>query len=167
MKIIYILLLILTFGALISCSSSKKEDHELFLKPRENIEAIMDSFVVFSKDKSLIYEIYIDKITPWEYDIILYSGKVSLSENATVVAKTIVSDVKFNIYSGIEHYFCLAKDSAFIFDDDPREEGAPLGNYWIIIDRKGKVEVMKNSWALPFYSMPNRQNLLPAEINGN
>jgi hypothetical protein len=162
-KLLLYLIIFIPFMASCNLSEKKEIKSQVFLVPRDKIKVFIDSFIKISEDKNLIYEIYIDKITSWEYDIVLYSGEKSLSEKITPEIITEVSGIKFNIYSGIEHYFKAPGDTTTI-DDEPRKEGAPNGNYWIITEKDGKFEIIKDSWALPYYSMPNRMKFIPPEI---
>lgn len=158
----HILFTIIALG-LLSCRPNKSNIDQSLLIPRENIKNILDSFVQISNDKSLIHEIYIDKLSPWEYDIILFAGKKSLTEKGSVIANTEVSGINFDIYSGIEHYFKHSNDTCS-FDDTPNKFGAPEGIYWIITDKDGQISIIKDSWAFPFYSMPNRMNFIPPTV---
>jgi hypothetical protein len=163
---IYPILIISVLSFTVSCTFSennRKESRQVVLVPRDGMKVVIDSFIQFSNDKHLVYEIYIDKITPWEYNIVLYSGKESITENVTSEITTVVSNIKFSIYSGIEHYFKLSGDTLSI-NDEPKKRGAPDGNYWIITDKNGKLEIIKDSWAFPFYSMPDRTKFIAPKI---
>lgn len=148
---------------LFSCNQNKSNVDQDQLIPRENIKCVLDSFVQITNDANLIHEIYIDKISPWEYDIVLYAGKKSLTEKGSVTANTEISGIKFDIYSGIEHYFRNPKDTCS-FDDTPNKFGVPDGIYWILTDKDGQISIIKNSSAFPFYSMPNRVDFIPPTI---
>ncbi|MBK7882543.1 MAG: hypothetical protein IPJ81_00895 [Chitinophagaceae bacterium] len=75
------------------------------------MENIVDSFLKDNNCDNYIHELYIDKLDPHNFQIILYQGKESLTkdENKGYNQKSlIVSKIKgvdFNIYSGVERYF--------------------------------------------------------------
>lgn len=135
-----------------SCCNHKRSEESNILEvyPRSEIKILMDSFIQFSNDTSLIYEIYVDKIAHWDYDIVLYSGKKSLTEKRCAIMKTSISGIKFDIYSGLEHFFGNQPNLNDTIIDTPPLEGAPDGNYWIITDRRGVISIIKDSWTFPF-----------------
>ena len=157
------LLLILIVLNIVSCQTKNEMSLEYqTLIPRENIKVLLDSFVRENGDKASLYELYIDKLTPWEYDIVIYAGEESLTENNCAIVYTTASGVKFNVYTGLEHYFGNIHDLKI--EDTPRLSGPPDGSYWVVVDSSGIFKIEKNLWAFPFYSMPNRIDFIPPEI---
>lgn len=152
-KITILFLLIITFTG---CSKQKNVNNaEIEVYPRPEIKAILDSFVVSCNDKSLIYELYIDKIHNWDYDIVLYSGKGSLIENGKPIMKTTISDVTIHIYSGVEYLFDSSSSSAVSIVSDSLPKEIPEGNYWLISITDEKIKIVKDATNFPFY-MSNR-----------
>ena len=138
-KLIFILIFI---SLLFSCNNvEKKEDITLLtLVPEENIKILLDSFLVENNKNDSIYELYIQRITPWEFDsfqstvtdIIIYGGRYSLASTKRKrepIMQVKVDDVKFFVYSGIENYFSKKYDYK---QEDMK--GEPYGNIWIIKD---------------------------------
>lgn len=150
MKKILCLILIILF--LICCNNQKTEESNILeIYPRPEIKAILDSFVVSCNDKSLIYELYVDKIRNWDYDIVLYSGKRSLIENGKSIMITTISDVTIHIYSGVEHYFDSSSSLAIPITPDSLPREIPEGNYWLISETDGKINIIKDATSFPFY----------------
>lgn len=144
------LLLILSL-LLFSCN---KESKKLILNNKE-LSNILESFTKENKCKKCIYEIYIDKVDPHNYTIILYSGKSSLTSqenkdnNQKIVNSMFTSSgVEFFIYSGIEHYFSneLSQNeqnyNPNIYKGDEK--------IWVIKDNFGKLTVTKRQFVYPF-----------------
>ena len=139
------------------CTSNKKESAKsFFVTPKENISSVLDSFVrVNNCDKNCFFEIYVDKQSPQDYLLFIYSGKQSLTYNEIQfpIMHTIVSGVKFDIYSGVENYFEVGRDSisknkgSTIFSD----EGRCL---WVVIDSAGTIVVKDYYHAYPFMPLP-------------
>jgi hypothetical protein len=163
-KFFNLIIIIIVF----SCCNQKRtgENNELTVYPRSEIKILIDSFIQFSNDTSLIYEIYVDKIAHWDYDIVLYSGKRSLIEKRCAIMKTYVSGIKFDVYSGIEHFFGNPFNINDSIIDTPPPEGAPDGNYWIITDRRGVVSIIKDGWTFPFQASQRIEFEMP-EGNDN
>ncbi|MDR0823788.1 MAG: hypothetical protein LBN74_01745 [Prevotella sp.] len=145
MKITYLLLIILLL-TLTTCLKNKQRRVEyiyIYLEPQDNIKVLLDSFLTENGKDAPIYELYIQRITPWEYDkfestiteITIYGGKYPLGlmrkkREPTVAVK--IDGVDFFIYSGIEDYFSTA------YKGDPYNgENEPYGNVWDIRDSVG------------------------------
>lgn len=154
----YFKIIIVLSVLLLSCKPKTETVSIVSLLPRESIKSLVDSFIQVNGTSDSIYEIYIDKRTPWVYDVVIYSGNYSLQENPQAVAITKISDVTFYIYTGIEHYFSTLTDSSFI-DEGPANRGAPAGNYWLIQD-DGKSRTVKEMYpGVPFYNLPSTMQL--------
>jgi hypothetical protein len=135
-----LLFLIILIPLILSCNSfENKENSNLsILEPEENIKALLDSFLIENNRIDSIYELYIQRITPWENDkfeptttdIIIYGGRYSLTKRKREPVMAVkVDNVKFFVYSGIENYFSKKYD---YIQEDREEE--PYGNIWIIRD---------------------------------
>lgn|GEM_PF-6306018 len=151
---IFVFLLCLFYSG---CSLNQKESEKsYFVTPKENISSVLDSFVrVNTCDKNCFFEIYIDKQSPQDYLLLIYSGKQSLTFNETQppIMHTLVSGVRFDIYSGVENYFGIMRDSIFknkgpdIFS----EEGRCV---WVVIDSAGTIIIKDYYHAYPFIPLP-------------
>lgn len=105
-----ILLLMIVLIILFSCSN--KTPKENIFEPKQEMKQILDSFVQENiQNDYRVYELYIDKLDPDNYNMILYAGNVSLTElennlhEQQSMASVVSYGVKINIYSGVEHYF--------------------------------------------------------------
>lgn len=98
--------LIFTSSFFVACISHKNAS----LLPNKNLEILLDSFVRINNSFH-VYELYIDKLDPDNYNLIIYAGDKSLTENEckkfnqSSLANCNIRNVNFHIYSGIEHYF--------------------------------------------------------------
>lgn len=151
-KVIYVIIIVIY---LVSCNTGNKGNINQYNKvvPRDNIRNILDSFVQVRNDRNLIYELYIDKVTPEEHHLFLYAGKVSLLNHKNKVSQTEISGVKIDIYSGLEHYFKNANDTSSF--NDTFKDPLPEGFFWIIKDSCGVVNIYEEDWIHPFYNLPN------------
>lgn len=149
-KILFILSMLLM---IISCKTNNqgKVNNQTFVAPRKDMKVLLDSFVHEYGDKEPLYEIYIDKLEPWNYDIIIYSGKESLSEDNCAIIYTMASGVKFDVYTGLEHYF---GNIDVEIDDGPRLSRIPDGNYWVVTDSSSVQTIKEVPWEQPFLSLP-------------
>jgi hypothetical protein len=142
MKIKYFLFTLLISFVLISCHNNKRNDRVeyIYLEPQDNIKTLLDSFLVENKKNDSIYELYIQRKTPWEYDkfeptiteITIYGGRYPFgSEKRKKEPKMAVrvDNVTFFIYSGIENYF----STNYKYAEDYMK-GEPYGNVWYIRD---------------------------------
>lgn len=159
-KILFYSFLVMLFG---SCKkvpeSPDRTDH---LIPNERIYAILDSFVKENDCMNCINELYIDKVTPHNYIITIYTGNRSLTQKEnefneqTATAKTIVSGIEFNIYSGTEHYF--NKNS-----ENKNKDVLPATKcntaIWVVKDNFDTIEIFKNTgYIYPFVALPLNLN---------
>ncbi len=155
------------FIVIIGITSCKKSsDHNLdsaFLHPKDNIYAILDSFVQENIDS--VYELYVDKETPHDYLLIIYCGKESLTKKENdynsykPLNYTVVSGKRFDIFSGIERYFKRENDTITT---------PPLKDYferkmWIVKDNYDTIRVYKDLHLeyYPFVPLPGN---FPNEI---
>jgi hypothetical protein len=151
---IFFCLLCFLYG---SCTFNKKEfEKSFFVTPKENIFLVLDSFVRANNcDKDCVFEIYVDKQLIGHYLLFIYSGKQSLTENdiQVPIMHTVVSGVKFDIYSGVENYFEIDYDSISmnktptIFSDEGR-------CVWVVTDSFGIITVQDYYFAYPFVPLP-------------
>ncbi|MDL2303093.1 hypothetical protein LJC28_01730 [Dysgonomonas sp. OttesenSCG-928-D17] len=145
MKPLHLSLLLLMLFAMQSCFNGKKNDKAdyLYLEPQDNIKALLDSFLIENGKDAPIYELYIQRITPWEYDkfestiteITIYGGKYPLGlmrKKREPIVAVKIDGVDFLLYSGIEDYFSTS------YKGEPYNgENEPYGNVWDIRDSVG------------------------------
>jgi hypothetical protein len=88
MKLKYLLIYYFLVLSVFSCSQGKEETRcENILIPKESIKALLDSFVLENKHNNYVYELYIDKQDPDNYNLLLYAGDKSLMEKENEVYK--------------------------------------------------------------------------------
>ncbi len=129
--------------------------------PKENIQTLLDSFIKENRHEGYIYELYIDKISPDSCNLILYAGESSLTEmenryyKQTSFIHIMESDIKINIYSGIERYFetCTNKEP-INFDTIMYINPSNDRIIWVIKDKSGVFDVQKVYSAYPFIPLP-------------
>jgi hypothetical protein len=150
--------LILIIGITGCKKSTDKYSNNAFLQPKDNIRAILDSFVIENNIDNYVYELYVDKKTPHDYVLTIYCGAESLTKlendhnGQTPLDYTIVSGKRFDVYSGIERYFKRGNDTIAVI--------APLKNYlerniWIIKDNYDTIRVFKDlEFPYPFAPLP-------------
>lgn len=109
MKIIYACLItVLIF--FLSCSLPKEQNKNI-VYPKERIKGVLHSFIQENKQDNFRYEMFINKIYPNDFNIILYAGEGSLNgENRIQSDKTpnVYTEIdgnKIYIYSGSEYFF--------------------------------------------------------------
>jgi len=153
---------ILCFIIIIGFSNCQKNTNRYLcqnepLVPKDNIYAVLDSFVKENNDKNYIYELYIDKKTPHDYVLTIYCGENSLTVDENKhneqmpVNYTIVSGKKFSIYSGVEHYF--TKENNTIVDTIVNERHEK--NIWIVKDNYDTISIYKGlQFSYPFTPLP-------------
>ena len=122
---------VLIFSVISCLQNDRKTSNENVLIPKENIKAILDSFVIQNKnDNFAFYELYIDKLDPHNYNLLLYAGEKSLTKsenefnNHVSINSVIIQGVRIAIYSGVEHYFMSQKQQNLtekIISEGPRQ----------------------------------------------
>jgi len=148
-------LLIFIFISLLSCSNNVTQG--TLLEPKEELKQILDSFIRENSHKNFtIYELYIDKIDPFNTDMILYAGNMSLTEeenyytNQTSLLSFVYQDVKINIYSGVERYFNNTSNNMENYVKSKYTQSALLA----IIDSFGVLRTRKLDSGYPFIPFP-------------
>lgn len=141
MKIKNLLYSLIIFFVLTSCHDNKQKDKTeyIYIEPQDNIRLLLDSFLIENKKNDSIYELYIQRITPWENDkfeptiteITIYGGKYplgSMKRKREPLMAVIVNNIKFYVYSGIEDYFSTS------YNKQENANGEPWGDIWFIRD---------------------------------
>jgi len=160
------------FSILYSCDNQQKikqEEGEILI-PKENIQILLDSFITENRNKCVLYELYIDKLDPHNYNLILYAAKDSSlgsltklenkDYNQTSLSYAIVSGVRINIYSGIEHYFECSNNKPVANFDSTKVNHYEDMVIWVVKDSFGILEVNKEMYgAYPFIGLPLKFNL--------
>jgi hypothetical protein len=170
MKYIYINLSLICLCFFCSCFDKKKQDCQNILIPKENIRVILDSFIKENRQDNFIYELYINKVSPRDCEMILYAGEKSLTEkentdyNQYSMASTISLGIKISIYSGIERYFSDSQKQNIFFNQVKDDGNSVL---WAIRDSSGVVSSEKlEGGEYPFIVLPlkNAPNIFSAPI---
>ncbi|WP_297304974.1 hypothetical protein, partial [uncultured Coprobacter sp.] len=76
MKIVYACFITVSIF-LLSCSLSKEQNTNI-VYPKERIKGVLYSFIQENKQDNFRYEMFINKIYPNDFNIILYAGEGSL-----------------------------------------------------------------------------------------
>lgn len=149
--------------------SCKKEisKNESVLIPKNNISNILNNFVIEDKCNECIYELYIDKKNPHYYELILYKGEKSLTslendynEQVPVSIVKLKSGIKFNVYSGAEHYFTksnnveLVKNEKRKIIDSLNPKNEKEYKVWIVKDSMNILTTTKRDAVYPFMPLP-------------
>ena len=150
------------FILIISITGCKKStdnySDNAFLQPKDNIHAILDSFVLENNIDNYVYELYIDKETPHDYILTIYCGAESLTKiendhnDQMPLNYTVVSGKRFDIYSGVERYFGRGNDSIPVIASS---KNYFKKNIWIIKDNYDTIRVYKDlEFPYPFVPLP-------------
>lgn len=140
-----------------SCKQSSEASFYKMIEPRANIKALLDSFVVVNGNRNLEYALYIDKISPHEYNLIVYTGNESLTgqedqvNNQYPINMVRTSNVEFKVYSGIEHYFRMGNQEVKKQSDVKRSDCV----IWVAKDSAGVFTVYESLGAYPFIAPPD------------
>jgi len=144
---------------ILSCTNNSKivPCCKNILIPKENIQVLLDSFVKENKHEKYMYELYIDKIDPDNFNMILYAGEKSLTQEENEyygqksVACVISQGVKIDIYSGIERFF----NPSFTIDTFSLQNGLENNcNLLAIRDSMGILSSYKIEKGYPFIPFP-------------
>jgi hypothetical protein len=141
-----------------ACSYSKKGvlNSENILIPRENIQIFLDSFVKENNNNKHVYELYIDKLDPYNSNLLLYAGEKSLTckenqkYNQSALASVIVSGIEIKIYSGLERYFYKNTQDSLFQDCNNGIDGI----MWAIKDSSDVITIYKIDGGYPFFPFP-------------
>jgi len=160
-----IILLFIAFLLFTSCKKSKNQNIEII--PKVKILKILNDFVKDNECDKCIYEIYIDKINPYHYELIIYKGQQSLTleennknEQIPIPIVKLKSGVEFDVYSGIEHYFTI-NDSSNSFKklkiksiNNLNSKKEVENKMWIVKDSMNVITILKNDKVYPFLPPP-------------
>ena len=154
---------IVTIG-IVSCKTNADNCiNSNFLQPKDNIYAVLDSFVQENNFDNYVYELYVNKQTPHDYILQIFCGPKSLTwqendhNDYMPLNFTIVSGKRFNIFSGIERYFRRENDTiAISIDSDDKPLIGPECVTWIVKDSYDTISVYKGLTFLyyPFVGLP-------------
>ncbi len=164
-------LIICFFLILLFSCSEKKIVSDNILKPKEEMQLIIDSFVQRNVIKDyLVYELYIDKLDPENSNMILYAGDMSLTqkENEQYGQQPLMcvssQGIKINVYSGIERYFenSFTKEITSLVKKKEGREAV----YLAIKDSSGILNTYEIIAGYPFIPLPleNRENTFSRPI---
>lgn len=142
-----------------SCISKNIDDNSWkeTVNPNQDIKIILDSFVVINPTFD-IYELYIDKIDPETYNLIIYGGFESLTSkendkyNQQSLQYCSVRGKLFEIYTGSEHYFKPSKEKPKY---QPNSKGKSTEMImWAVKDSSGILSTYKLDGGYPFFPLP-------------
>lgn len=150
----FIILLLATL--LISCNdrTGTRTDYEI----NKSLKAIVDSFTLTNPGRN-VYELYLDKISPYEGIIFLYAGEKSLtfeenvSNNQSPLLEIESNDNLIQVYSGAERYIQATNSNVNNrLDAMGKLDGEEL---WVVTDSCGVLTTYKKAFgAYPFFPLP-------------
>ena len=155
-RIFYFFIVIIGIASCKKSSGSNYLDNA-FLQPKDNISAILDSFVQENNIDNYVYELYVDKQTPHDYLLTIYCGERSLTKEENdyhgymPLNYTTVSGKRFYIFSGIERYFKRGDETiATDLQNNYFER-----KIWIVKDNYDTIRVYKGlQFPYPFVPLP-------------
>lgn len=138
-------------------NSERRVTNDDYMVAKGKLKSVIDSFVQVAGNNHPYYEIYINKWSPFESDLIIYSGNRSLTtienkkEGQFPLLRTQSKGVIFDIYSGAERYFNspekVGKEGELIDESQKQEEIYAL---WAVKDSAGKFNIYSPISAYPF-----------------
>ena len=148
--------MILNYG----CDNTKQEA----TLSNDRLLGVLKLFTEKYKCDSCLNEFYIDKINPHYYELVVYQGYKSLcyeenNANGHLPNQYLtISDIKFAIYSGSEHYFNNQRynPKKEIFDSISSK---PESRIWVVQDSFNIIRVKQRNSAYPFMLMHNPQEI--------
>ncbi len=166
MKSIYLIICIVFF---ITCNENIKIRTPQYV-PDKKLVQIVDSFIKDSKCENNIHEIYIDKLDPHNFQIIIYQGNHSLTkqENKDFEQESLLSSsfrgIDFRIYSGVERYFKITKNKIpnDTICNKTNSSNLNCENLWFVKDSFGVfiIKPYKNE-IYPFMPLPLWPDTIP------
>ena len=156
---------------LLSCSK-KKNFLPYTVYPEKDLEEILDSFIIETKNRYPVNEIYIDHLSPQKYNLVIFSGEESLTKGEnqfygqTPIECSVISGIKFDIYSGVEHFFDKNPNTPpnYMNKKDYFRVYSTEGIYWLIKKNGNKTEISKQWYVYPFTPYPSRKIQFAAPI---
>jgi hypothetical protein len=155
-KLLIFILVILSF---FSCKR-ETTNSQTGVNFKHKLLVVIDSFIKTIPHKNKYNEIYIDKVDPHMYFIIIYSGNKSLTEKEIIDNKLYPCNfvnrngIKFYIFSGIEKYFSDSDTTSHAmykknnnFDDENTK-------LWVVVDSFNIIKAKSFIYAYPYMSLP-------------
>ena len=155
MRIFHCCMLAVICLNLFSCKH-KDSTTDMYVKANSRLTPVLDSFVKASPCSICINEIYIDKIDPHLYKLIIYQGEESLTKDENTInghkplAKVIASEVEFKIFSGVEHYFNNEPFNEKKQKVDSIRNNLIKQKIWIVKDSFGILTVKETNFNYPY-----------------
>ena len=141
MKMKSLFLLFCVTGVLLSCRQTKKGPDFTF---REDVAYILDT-IIASNPELNVCELYIDKIDPFNSNLLFYMGQTPLSlrqySSTPALWHVKVGTKQVGVYSGVEKYIRQVSDSSLKKNRDFSK--ISHGMYWIIKER-GEIDHSKS-----------------------
>lgn len=155
-KFLLVIVLILFAFSCFKCNKRSIKNHNFVFK--DSLHVVVDSFLQKYPNKK-IYELYINKESPFDFVMWLYGGDSSLTirENTNYHQYPIIK-VNFRgkviyVYSGAERYIGKKNEeinNKFISDRKLTNKSYQGGVCWVIINHKNKIKIFKNYDYTPY-----------------
>lgn len=132
------------------------------MEMNKNIEPIVADFIKQDFCKECLYEMYIDKQSPYQYEVILYKGYRSLTfeENnknkQTPLFYTEILNKRIDVFSGVEYFFKQKKQRSILYKKNNTYKEY---NLWIITDSLGLKKIDTVPYAYPYLPKPNNNKI--------
>lgn len=160
MKNLIILISLVFF--LCSCKNSKNEiTSENYVELSDDLQRVVNRYIDYQPCSDCVYEIYLDKIEPHYYQIILYKGDSSLTvdehqrDGKFPVLFTTITGKKIYLFTGGERYFKSSKKAV--------KAKKIMGNMsksfdvWVLSDSLNKRRIDTFEHVYPFLPLPAKR----------
>jgi len=144
-------ILLISISSLILCCNPKKDNPYIY--PNESMTQLLDSFIQETPNKNRINQIYIDKINPYNYHILLYSGNTDINNGQCKIPalyKIRYADRIFDVFSGVEEFFSDSiNQPKTVMEKMKSFKNDSVNTCWFVEDYQGKTYINKKE-AIPF-----------------
>ena len=129
-----------------------------------SLKQLMIKYINYEPCEDCIYEVYIDKKSPDNYQVILYKGSNSLTFEEYIKKKkyplfyTYVSNKKVYVYSGAENYFSV-KDPLIL--QGGKNKTDKTFKVWVLSDSLGVKKLDTFNQVYPFFQLPEKRIFKP------
>ena len=157
-------ILLISISSLILCCNPKKD--KPYIYPNESMTQLLDSFIQETPNKNRINQIYIDKINPYNYHILLYSGNTDINNGQCKIPalyKIRYADRIFDVFSGVEEFFSDSINQPKTVMEKMKSFKKDSANiWWFVEDYNGRIYINEENNATPFGKKP----LHPVDSSG-
>ena len=156
-----IIIIFLIFEITFFACTNQKQHSKLRFKYR--IENLLDSIMKINQPNK-IYELYIDKIDPYNSNLLFYIGPISLTEKENVInniqpcCQIKLNDKLIDIYCGLEKYIIYSNKNLEVNKNNINNNEI----FWAIEDRNGVIINYKMDGGYPFMPFPVHLDVKPA-----